>query len=48
MKERGTRFLYALTVAIGWTIISSNWVADDNTRYLALAIIIAGAMAGGD
>ncbi len=44
------RFLYAIVAAFGWRLLSAklNMTLDDNTMYLALAIIMAGAMAGGD
>jgi len=44
------RFFYAIIAALGWAILSV-WLdlhADNNTMFLALAIIMAGAMAGGD
>ncbi len=44
------RFFYAIVAALGWSILSDklNMTLDDNTMYLAMAIIMAGAMAGGD
>lgn len=44
------RFFYAIVAAIGWIIMSPAFVGvtDDSMKYLALAIIMAGAMAGGD
>lgn len=44
------RFFYAIVAALGWILLTAKlgMTLDDNTMYLALAIIMAGAMAGGD
>lgn len=44
------RFFYAMLVGLVWITLTAkiDVKLDDNTMYLALAIIMAGAMAGGD
>lgn len=45
------RFLYAIVAALGWLVLYAKLglpVSDNNTMWLTLAIIMAGAMAGGD
>lgn len=44
------RFFYAIVAALVWITLTAkiDVTLDDNTMYLALAIIMAGAMAGGD
>ncbi len=44
------RFFYATIAALGWALLSAELglTLNDNVMYLALAIIIAGALAGGD
>lgn len=44
------RFFYAIVAMFAWAILSVGigLTIDDNTMYLALAIVIAGALAGGD
>lgn len=44
------RFFYATIAALGWAILIVwlDLTADNNTMLLTLAIIMAGAMAGGD
>jgi len=46
------RFLYALIAMVSWTIIVLSWVDLTNVstdmKFLALAIVFAGALAGGD
>ena len=44
------RFFYAMMAALGWALLSAELglTLNDNTMYLALAIVVAGALAGGD
>lgn len=51
-REVRMRFLYALIAMVSWTIIVLSWVDSTNVsadiKFLALAIVFAGALAGGD
>lgn len=44
------RFFYAIVAALGWLVLYAKLglTVEDNTWLLTLAIIMAGAMAGGD
>jgi len=46
------RFIYGLIAIFFWVIIVLTWIDSTNisvdTKFLALAIVFAGAMAGGD
>ena len=46
------RFLYALIAMVFWAILGLGWIDSTNIsvdiKFLALAIVFAGALAGGD